>query len=150
MAKVNLTAVPYKGAAPAITDLIGGQIDVMFTTVASAASLVESGQLRAIAVTSAERSPAFPQVPTVAEAGVPGYAAESWYGLFARAGTPPELIDRLNRSAASAVQSEAFEKLSVNEGLVTVTLPPEALERYFRAEEERWRRVISEAGIKME
>ena len=150
MAKVNLTAVPYKGAAPAITDLIGGQIDVMFTTVASAASLVESGQLRAIAVTSAERSPAFPQVPTVAEAGVPGYAAESWYGLFARAGTPPELIDRLNRSAASAVQSAAFRTLSVNEGLVTVALPPEALERYFRAEEERWRRVISEAGIKME
>jgi tripartite-type tricarboxylate transporter receptor subunit TctC len=150
MAKVNLTAVPYKGAAPAITDLIGGQIDVMFTTVASAASLIESGQLRAIAVTSAERSPAFPQVPTVAEAGVPGYAAESWYGLFARAGTPPELIDRLNRSAASAVQSEAFRTLSVNEGLVTVALPPEALDRYFLAEEERWRRVISEAGIKME
>jgi tripartite-type tricarboxylate transporter receptor subunit TctC len=150
MAKVNLTAVPYKGAAPAITDLIGGQIDVMFTTVASAASLVESGQLRAIAVTSAERSPAFPHVPTVAEAGVPGYAAESWYGLFARAGTPPELIDRLNRSAAAAVQSEAFRTLSVNEGLVTVALPPEALERYFLAEEERWRRVISEAGIKME
>ena len=150
MAKVNLTAVPYKGAAPAITDLIGGQIDVMFTTVASAASLVESGQLRAIAVTSAERSPAFPQVPTVAEAGVSGYAAESWYGLFARAGTPPELIDRLNRSAASAVESEAFRTLSVNEGLVIVALPPEALDRYFRAEEERWRRVISEAGIKME
>ena len=150
MAKVNLTAVPYKGAAPAITDLIGGQIDVMFTTVASAASLVESGQLRAIAVTSAERSPAFPQVPTVAEAGVPGYAAESWYGLFAPSGTPPEVIDRLNRSAAAAVQSEAFKRLSVNEGLVIVGLPPEALDRYFRAEEERWRRVISEAGIKME
>jgi tripartite-type tricarboxylate transporter receptor subunit TctC len=150
MAKVDLTAVPYKGAAPGITDLIGGQIDVMFTTVASAASLVESGQLRAIAVTSAERSPAFPQVPTVAEAGVPGYAAESWYGLFAPSGTPPEVIDRLNRSAAAAVQSEAFKRLSVNEGLVIVGLPPEALDRYFRAEEERWRRVISEAGIKME
>jgi tripartite-type tricarboxylate transporter receptor subunit TctC len=112
--------------------------------------LVESGQLRAIAVTSAERSPAFPQVPTVAEAGVPGYAAESWYGLFAPSGTPPEVIDRLNRSAAAAVQSEAFKRLSVNEGLVIVGLPPEALDRYFRAEEERWRRVISEAGIKME
>jgi tripartite-type tricarboxylate transporter receptor subunit TctC len=150
MAKVNLTAVPYKGAAPAITDLIGGQIDVMFTTVASAASLVESGQLRAIAVTSVERSPAFPQVPTVAESGVGGYAAESWYALFAPAGTPPEVIDRLNRSAALAVQSEAFQKLSVNEGLVTVALPPEALDRYVRGEEERWRRVISEAGIKVE
>jgi tripartite-type tricarboxylate transporter receptor subunit TctC len=150
LTKVDLTAVPYKGAAPGITDLIGGQIDVMFTTVASAASLVESGQLRAIAVTSAERSPAFPQVPTVAEVGVPGYAAESWYGLFAPSGTPPEVIDRLNRSAASAVQSETFRKLSVNEGLVTVGLPPEALDRYFRGEEERWRRVVGEAGIKME
>jgi len=150
MAKVNLTAVPYKGAAPGITDLIGGQIDVMFTTVASAAPLVESGQLRAIAVTSAERSPAFPQLPTVAEAGVPGYAAESWYGLFAPAGTPRDVIDRLNMSAASAAQSEAFRKLSINEGLVTVALPPEALDRYFHDEEERWRRVISEAGIKVE
>ena len=85
MAKVNLTTVPYKGAAPAITDLIGGQIQVIFTTVASAASLVEAGQLRAIAVTSAERSAAFPQLPTVSEAGVPGYAAEAWYGLYAPA-----------------------------------------------------------------
>jgi tripartite-type tricarboxylate transporter receptor subunit TctC len=150
MAKVNLTAVPYKGAAPAITDLIGGQIDVMFTTVASAASLVESGQLRAIAVTSAERSPAFPNIPTVAESGVPGYFAESWYGLFAPAGTPAEIIDRLNKSAAIAVQSEAFKKLIVTEGLVTVAEPPAALDRYFHDEEERWRRVISEAGIKLE
>ena len=77
MAKVNLTTVPYKGAAPAITDLLGGQIQVMFTTVASAASLVEAGQLRALAVTSAERSPAFPDLPTVSEAGVPGYDAEA-------------------------------------------------------------------------
>jgi tripartite-type tricarboxylate transporter receptor subunit TctC len=150
MAKANLTAVPYKGAAPGITDLIGGQIDVMFTTVASAASLVESGQLRAIAVTSAERSPAFPQLPTIAEAGVPGYAAESWYGLFAPAGTPRDIIDRLNKSAATAVQSEAFNRLGVNEGLVTVALPPDALGQYFHDEEERWRRVISEAGIKVE
>src|SRR5580658_8908122 len=137
MAKVDLTAVPYKGAAPGITDLIGGQIDVMFTTVASAASLVESGQLRAIAVTSAERSPAFPQIPTVAEAGVPGYAAESWYGLFAPAGTPADIVDRLNKSAASAVQSEAFKKLGVNEGLVVIARPPEELDRYLRGEEER-------------
>jgi tripartite-type tricarboxylate transporter receptor subunit TctC len=111
---------------------------------------VEAGQLRAIAVTSAERSPAFPQLPTVAEGGVPGYAAESWYGLFAPAGTPREVIDRLNKSAATAVQSEAFKKLGVNEGLVTVALPPHALDRYFHDEEERWRRVISEAGIKVE
>jgi tripartite-type tricarboxylate transporter receptor subunit TctC len=150
MAKVNLTTVPYKGAAPAITDLIGGHIQVMFTTVASAASLIEAGQLRALAVTSAERSPAFPELPTVAEAGVPGYTAESWYGLFAPAKTPPDVIDRLNKSAALAVQSEAFRKLGVNEGLVVVAQPPEALDRYVRGEEVRWRKVIEDAGIKVE
>jgi tripartite-type tricarboxylate transporter receptor subunit TctC len=142
--------VPYKGAAPAITDLIGGQIQVMFTTVASAAGLIEAGQLRALAVTSAERSPAFPDVPTVSEAGVPGYAAESWYGLFAPAKTPTKAIDRLNRSAATAVKSEAFKRLGVNEGLVMVASPPEELDRYFKGEEARWRSVIKDAKIKVE
>jgi tripartite-type tricarboxylate transporter receptor subunit TctC len=150
MARVNLTTVPYKGAAPAITDLLGGQIQVMFTTVASAASLIAGGQLRALAVTSAERSPAFPELPTVAEAGVAGYAAESWYGLYAPAKTPLEIIDRLNKSAAKAVQSEAFRRLGVNEGLVMVASPPAELDRYVRGEEERWRRVIKDANIKIE
>src|SRR5664279_2129772 len=150
MAKVNLTTVPYKGAAPAITDLLGGQIQVMFTTVASAASLVESGQLRALAVTSVERSPAFPQLPTVSEAGVPGYDAEAWYGLFAPARTPADVIDRLNKSAAKAVESEAFKRLGVNEGLVMVARPPAELDRYVRGEETRWRKVIEDAGIKIE
>jgi len=150
LAKVNLTTVPYKGAAPAITDLIGGRIQVMFTTVASAASLVQGGQLRALAVTSAQRSRAFPDVPTVAEAGVPGYSAESWYGLFAPAKTPADVVDRLNRSAAAAVQSEAFRKLGVNEGLVMVASPPQELDRYFRGEEARWRKVIQDAGITAE
>jgi tripartite-type tricarboxylate transporter receptor subunit TctC len=150
LAKVNLTTVPYKGAAPAITDLIGGQIQVMFTTVASAAGLIEAGQLRALAVTSAERSPAFPDVPTVSEAGVAGYAAESWYGLFAPAKTPTEAIDRLNKSAATAVKSEAFKRLGVNEGLVMVASPPDELDRYFKGEEARWRSVIKDAAIKVE
>ena len=87
--------------------------------------------MRALAVTSAERSPAFPHLPTVAEAGVPGYAAESWYGLFAPANTPAEIVDRLNKSAAKAVQSEAFAQ-------------------YVRGEEERWRKLIQDAGIKIE
>jgi tripartite-type tricarboxylate transporter receptor subunit TctC len=148
--RCRLNGKPYKGAAPAITDLIGGQIEVMFTTVASAAALVESGQLRAIAVTSAERSPAFPQLPTVSEAGVPGYSAESWYGLFAPARTPADIVDRLNRSAALAVQSAAFRRLAANEGMVMITRSPEELDRYVRGEEERWRRVIEDAGIKVE
>jgi tripartite-type tricarboxylate transporter receptor subunit TctC len=150
MARVNLTTVPYKGAAPAITDLLGGQIQVMFTTVASAASLIAGGQLRALAVTSAQRSPAFPELPTVDEAGVAGYAAESWYGLYAPAKTPVEIIDRLNKSAAKAVQSEAFRKLGANEGLVMVASPPAELDRYVRGEEERWRKVIHDANIKID
>jgi tripartite-type tricarboxylate transporter receptor subunit TctC len=101
-------------------------------------------------VTSPEHSPAFPQLPTVAEAGVPGYAVESWYGLFAPAKTPREIIDRLNKSAARAVQSAAFKKLSVSEGLVMVARPPEELDRYFRSEEDRWRKTIQESGIKIE
>jgi tripartite-type tricarboxylate transporter receptor subunit TctC len=148
MAGVNMTTVPYKGSAPAITDLIGGQIQVMFTTVASAASLVEAGQLRALAVTSAERSQAFPDLPTVSEAGVPGYDAEAWYGLFAPAKTPPEIIERLNKAAAAAVKAEVFKKLSVNEGLILVASPPAEFDRYFREEEDRWRKVIQDAGIK--
>jgi len=139
-----------KGAAPAITDLISGQIQVMFTTVASAASLIEGGQLRALAVTSAERSPAFPDLPTVSEAGVPGYDAEAWYGVLAPAKTPPEIIDRLNKSAAIAVRSDAFKKLSVSEGLVLVASQPGEFDRYFAIEEERWRKVIQDAGIKAE
>src|SRR6201987_5438575 len=139
MAGVKLTTVPYKGAAPGITDLIGGQIQVMFTTVASAASLIEGGQLRALAVTSAERSPAFPNLPTVAEAGVPGYDAEAWYGLFVPAKTSSEIVERLNKAAAGAAKADAFKKLSVNEGLVMVASPPAELDRYFREEEDRWR-----------
>src|SRR5260221_2336540 len=142
LAKVNLTTVPYKGAAPAITDLLGGQIQVMFTTVASAASLIAAGQLRALAVTSAERSPAFPQLPTVAEAGVPGYAAESWYGLFAPAKTPKDVIDRLNKSAAAAGPSEAFKPLGRNEGPRMGARPPPELNPHFRKRGDPWRQGV--------
>ena len=150
LARVGMTAVPYKGSAPAITDLLGGQIQVMFTTVSSAAALIEGGQLRALAMTSAERSPAFPQLPTVAEAGVPGYVLENWYGLFAPGKTPPEVVNRLNAAVSKALKSDAFTKIAANEGLVMVPAPPEEFARYFRGEEERWRKVIRDAGIKAE
>jgi tripartite-type tricarboxylate transporter receptor subunit TctC len=148
LAGVGMTAVPYKGSAPAITDLLGGQIQVMFTTVSSAAALIEAGQLRALAMTSAERSPAFPQLPTVAEAGVPGYVLENWYGLFAPGKTPPDIVTRLNAAVGKALKSEAFTRIAVNEGLVMVPAPPEEFARYFRGEEQRWRKVIHDAGIK--
>ena len=150
LASVDLTHVPYKGAAPAITDLLGGQIQVMFTTVASAAAYVQSGQLRALAVTSPARSAAFPDLPTVAESGVPGYVAESWYGLYAPAGTPTEVIERLNASVTRAVQTPAFRKLEEIEGLTLAVGPPADLNRYVRGEAARWQNLISSSNIKPE
>ena len=145
-----MTTVPYKGAAPAITDLLGGQIDVIFTTVASAASLIEAGQLRALAVTSAQRSPAFPNLPTVAEAGVSGYAAESWYGLYAPAKTPAAIVERLSKAVTKAVKSGAFKQLESNEGLIMAGSSPDELDSYVQGEEARWRKLIEDADIKVE
>lgn len=150
LAQVKLTAVHYKGAAPAITDLLGGTIQVMFTTVASATSLIKAGKLKALAVTSEKRTPAFPDLPTVAEAGVPGYAAESWYGLFAPAKTPASAIALLNAAVDKLLHSPAFDKLVANEGLIMVGGAPEQLGRYVQGEEARWRKVVHDAGIKIE
>lgn len=150
LAKVQLTAIHYKGAAPAITDLLGGNIQVMFTTVASAAPLIEAGKLKALAVTSAARTPAFPNLPTVAEAGVPGYAAESWYGVFAPAKTDPAVIALLNAAIDKSLHSPGFDKLKTSEGLIMVGGAPEQLDQYFRGEETRWRKVIQDADIKIE
>jgi tripartite-type tricarboxylate transporter receptor subunit TctC len=150
LAKVDLTHVAYKGAAPAISDLLAGQIDVMFTTVASVTGHIQGGQLRALAVTSAARSHAFPDLPTVAEAGVPGYVAESWYGLYAPAATPPEIIMTLNQAVARAAQSDSVKRFEELEGLTLVAGAPAELDRYVRGEEARWRSVVEGAGIKAE
>jgi tripartite-type tricarboxylate transporter receptor subunit TctC len=149
LAHVQLTNVPYKGSAPAIADLLGGQIQVIFSTVASAASYVENKQLRALAVTSAKRSAAFPDLPTVAETGVSGYAAESWYGLYAPAGTPANAIVRLNASVNKAIEAGIFGKLAANEGLIFAPGSPDDLDRYVRSEAERWHEVIETAHIEL-
>jgi tripartite-type tricarboxylate transporter receptor subunit TctC len=147
---VKLTAVHYKGAAPAITDLLGGTIQVMFTTVASATSLIKAGKLKALAVTSAKRTAAFPDLPTVAEAGVPGYAAESWYGLFAPAKTPPATIALLNKAVDKSLHAPSFDKLVANEGLIMVGGAPEQFGQYVQDQKALWRKVVHEAGIKIE
>ena len=149
LAQVSMTPVHYKGAAPAITDLLGGTIQVMFTTVASATSLIRAGQLRALAVTSAARTAAFPDLPTIAEAAVPGYAAESWYGLYAPAKTPLPAIALLNKAVAKAVKSNAFNTLAANEGLVMAAGSAEEFERYVQDEEARWRKVIIDAKVRV-
>ena len=150
LAGVKLTAVHYKGASPAITDLLGGTIQVMFTTVASATSLIKAGKLKALAVTAAKRTSAFPDLPTVAEAGVPGYAAESWYGLFAPAKTPASTIALLNKAVDKSLRAPAFDRLVGNEGLIMVGGAPDELGRYVQGEEARWRKVVHDAGIKIQ
>ncbi|MET0706174.1 MAG: tripartite tricarboxylate transporter substrate binding protein [Tardiphaga sp.] len=150
LAGVKITPVHYKGAAPAITDLLGGTIQTMFTTVASATPLIKDGKLKALAVTSGARTSAFPDLPTVAEAGVPGYAAESWYGLFAPAKTPAPATALLNKAVDKSIHSPAFDKLVENEGLTMVGGAAEQLADYVRGEEARWRKVVQQAGIKIE
>jgi tripartite-type tricarboxylate transporter receptor subunit TctC len=147
LAKVNLTHVPYRGAGPAITDLLGGQVDMMFATAAAVTPFLQSGKLRAIGVTTAQRSPAYPNVPTIDENGVPGYAAESWYGLYAPAGTPPEVIGKLNAAAKKAVESETFRKRAHDEGLIISAGDPAELSNYVRAEEARWSKIVKENNI---
>jgi tripartite-type tricarboxylate transporter receptor subunit TctC len=146
---INLTHVPYRGAGPALSDLLGGHVDMMFATASAVGTFLDSGTLRALAVTTADRSPALSlaKVPTVAESGVPGYVADSWYGLFAPAGTPPSVIARLNLAAKKAVQSEAFKKRVESEGLVISAGTPEEFDRYVKGEEARWRKVVKAANI---
>lgn len=151
LAHVDLNHIPYKGAGPAITDLLGGQVDLMFATASAVGNLLEGGKLRAIGVTSAQRSasPDLASVPTIAEAGVPGYVAESWYGLYAPAGTPGPVIARLNAAARKAVTSEAFRKRADAEGLIVSPGTPDELARYVRSEALRWSQVVKDAHISL-
>lgn len=149
LAKVDLNHIPYKGAGPAITDLLGGQVDMMFATASAVGNLLEAGKLRALGVTTSQRStsPDLAKVPTIAESGVPGYAAESWYGLFAPAGTPPAVVARLNAAAKKAVAADAFRKRADAEGLIVSPGTPEDFGRYVRGEETRWSKVVKDAHI---
>ncbi|GAB2909706.1 tripartite tricarboxylate transporter substrate binding protein [Paralcaligenes ginsengisoli] len=150
LAKIKMTHVPYKGSSPAITDLLSGQINMVFSTAASVAQYVNSGQLRAIAVTSKKRSFAFPKVPTIAESGLPGYEAESWYGLLAPAGTPPEVIQKLNAATQQAIKSKAFQQRIEQEGLNAHTGQPQDLQAYISREEKLWHKVVQDAHITLD
>lgn len=147
LAKVDILHVPYKGSGPAMTDVLGGQVDMIFGTAAGVAGHVSQGKLRALGVTSPEPSPALKGVPTIAES-VPGYEVESWYGLYVPAGTPPDRVARLNAAAKAAAQAEDFRKRVEPEGLAIRAGAPAELDTYVRAEEARWRKVVKENNIK--
>lgn len=142
LAKVQIQHITYKGSAPALTDLLGGQTDILFGTLGSIGPFVDSGKLRALAVTSPTRSEAYPKVPTMIEAGVPGYATEGWYGLHAPAGTPSAVIEKLNAASRKAAQSEFFKSKLVHEGMVSQTGTPAEYETFVRAEIVRWSKLV--------
>jgi tripartite-type tricarboxylate transporter receptor subunit TctC len=146
LAKVQMKHIPYRGAGPALTDLMGGQVDMIFGTATAVSSGLESGKLRALGVTGAERSQVLKNVPAIAET-IPGYVMESWYGLYAPAGTPADVINKLNAAAKKAVATDEFRKKVEQEGLVISAGAPAELEAYVRAEEARWRKIVKENNI---
>lgn len=149
-AKIYVTHVPYKGASPVVTDLLGGQIDLAFATLPSVMPFITNGKLRVLAVTGAARSPLLPDTPTFAESGVPGYQADVWYGVFAPAGTPGAVVNQLHGAFKRAAESEGFRKRATSEGMQLTLDGPLETGRIARAEEDKWRKVVKEQAIKLD
>jgi len=146
-ARVDLLHVPYKGAGPAFADLMGGQVQMMIATMSLALPNAKAGKVRALAVTSAKRVAPAPELPTVAESGVPGYEFATWYGLLAPAGTPKAIISRLNQETARIVEAHDTKQKLARQGLETLTDSPEEFAAYFGQEVKRWAQVVEAAGI---
>ena len=150
MTKVKLTHVPYKGAAPVLTDLMGGHIQLSFNSVVPLLPHVKSGKLRALAATGATRISLLPDLPTVAEAGVPGYEAATWSAMAAPAGTPRPIIQRLNKELAAILQSPEMTESARAEGSVINGGTPEQFRDFLKTELAKYGRLIKEAGIRIE
>jgi tripartite-type tricarboxylate transporter receptor subunit TctC len=148
MAKVDLLHVPYKGSGPAVTDLLGGQVDMMFDSLTSARPHIDSGKLRALAVTTRSRAAALPGVPTLAEAGVPGYELSPWYAVYLPAGTPAPVVAALQQALAEALRLPDVRRRLAAIGAEPVGGTPEALRAHLQSEMEKWGRVIAERGIR--
>ncbi len=147
MSGTELVHVAYKGNGPAMTDLIGGRVSAMFDQVATGLPHARSGKLRALGVTTAERSPAAPDIPTIAESGLPGYAVTTWHGLVAPAGTPPAILERLHDEVVKALASAEVRDLFAKNGIDPLTSTPQQFGAFMKAEIEKWRATVKAAGI---
>jgi tripartite-type tricarboxylate transporter receptor subunit TctC len=148
---IDIVHVPYKGGGPAVADTLGGQVPFLFVSIPAAMSHVRSGKLRPLAVTTLKRSPAAPDVPTVAEAaGIPDFEVDSWYAMFAPAGTPPAIVDRLQKAVAQVVQTPEVKQKLLEQGADAVGSTSADLDRVVRAELKKWAQLVRDAGIKLD
>lgn len=147
LTKIRILHVPYKGGGPAMIDLVAGQTQIGFASQPSSAGFIRDGRLRALGVTTAHRSKLFPELPTIAEAGVPGYESHAWYGFVVPAKTPQPIVSRLNQEIVRILNSHEVSQAMFAQGLEVWTKTPDAFGAYIRSEAEKWTRVIKQAGI---
>ncbi|MEN3297628.1 MAG: hypothetical protein V7642_6881 [Burkholderiales bacterium] len=147
---LKLTHVPYKGSAPALTDVVGGHVTMMFDPLASTTPFIHSGTLRPIAVTTAKRVPTLPDVPTMAEAGLPGYEISTWYGVWAPANTPKDIVARLSGEIARLVREPEIAKRIMQLGSVPVGSTPAEFEAYTRSEKVKFDKIVKQSGAKLD
>jgi tripartite-type tricarboxylate transporter receptor subunit TctC len=150
MAGVSLVHIPYRGSSGARTDVIGGQVELMFDAVTTMAEQVRAGKVKALATTGKVRSDVLPDVPTVSEAGVPGYEATIWLGLMAPKGTPKAVVDKLNEAVSKIAAQPEVKQIWLKQGAVPLVMSPEAFEKYMRDDIKKWERVINTAHIKVD
>ena len=147
---VQMTHVPYKGSAPALSDLVGGQVQLMFDNLPSSLAFIKANRLRALAVTSTTRAPALPDVPTMVEAGVPNFEASSWFGVLAPAGTPPDIVARINGDVAKWLATPDAREKMVAQGALAIGGTPDDFARHIAAETAKWAKVVKESGAKVD
>lgn len=150
MTGTKMSHVPYRGEGPAITDVIGGQVPIVFSSLAVGTPYVRSGRLRALAVTSARRSPALPEVPTMIEAGIAGYDMSAWFGVLAPAGTPRDVILKLNAASVQVIRSDEMAQKLVAIGGMPAPSTPEEFGAFIRSEIPRWARLVEQTGAKVD
>ena len=149
-ANVKMTHIPYRGGGPAVTDVMGGQVPLLWVSIPAAANFVKAGKLKALAVSTTKRSAVFPDVPTMIESGFKDFEVDSWYAMFVPANTPKAAVDRLNAAANKVLASPEVKEKLLNQGAEAVGGSPEALGRVVKAELVKWDKVVKENGIKAE